>query len=100
MLTEFKGVRQREEEGIRRWFFDDYFDLIIWYDNNHQIEGFQLCYDKNYNLTTSPPASNCLIAYGNENKESLKKIGIEGFYFEINNGRTTAIIQNVCHKEK
>jgi hypothetical protein len=48
MLTEFKGVRQREEEGTRRWFFDDYFDLIVWYDNRRQIEGFQLCYEKNY----------------------------------------------------
>ena len=49
MLTEFKGVRQRKEEGMRRWFFDDYFDLIIWYDNNMRIEGFQLCYDKEEN---------------------------------------------------
>ena len=49
MLTEFKGVRQREEEGIRRWFFNNYFDLIIWYDNSNQIEGFQLCYDKENN---------------------------------------------------
>ncbi len=48
MLTEFKDVRQRKEEGLRRWFFDDYFDLIIWYDAERQVEGFQLCYEKNY----------------------------------------------------
>ena len=58
------------------------------------FKGRVKCYDKNYKQNTSPPASNCLIAYGNENKEALKKIGIDGFYFEINNGHTTAIIQN------
>ena len=25
---------------------DDYFDLIVWYQANGQIHGFQLCYDK------------------------------------------------------
>ena len=30
----------------RRWFSDDYFDLIIWLNQNGDIAGFQLCYDK------------------------------------------------------
>ena len=46
MLTEFKEVRQIEGEGTRRWFKDDYFDLIVWYDDKNKLEGFQLCYDK------------------------------------------------------
>ncbi len=29
----------------RRWFFDDYFDLIIWYGADQAVAGFQLCYD-------------------------------------------------------
>ena len=46
MLIEFQDVRQVEGEGPRRWFFDDYFDLIVWYKDNGEIDGFQLCYDK------------------------------------------------------
>jgi len=46
MLTEVKDVRQIETEGPRRWFSDSYFDLILWYEENGDIEGFQLCYDK------------------------------------------------------
>ncbi|MES2923835.1 MAG: hypothetical protein V4819_19935 [Verrucomicrobiota bacterium] len=30
----------------RRWFSDEYFDLIVWYESEDQIHGFQLCYDK------------------------------------------------------
>ena len=48
MLSEFKGVKQNRTDGFRRWFLDDYFDLIVWYNNSHDIEGFQLCYDKKY----------------------------------------------------
>jgi len=46
MLAEIKNVRQIPGEGFRRWFRDDYFDLIIWYDDEMAIFGFQLCYDK------------------------------------------------------
>jgi len=46
MLYEFKDVRQIEGEGPRRWFLDDYFDLIVWYTDSEIILGFQLCYDK------------------------------------------------------
>ena len=48
MLREWKGVRQRSGEGIRRWFRDDRFDLIVWYDGD-SVEGFQLCYDTDKN---------------------------------------------------
>jgi hypothetical protein len=35
-----------EGEGFRRWFTDDYFDLIVWYGDDRTLIGFQLCYDK------------------------------------------------------
>ncbi|MFW5812247.1 MAG: hypothetical protein ACOCWS_04610, partial [Alkalispirochaetaceae bacterium] len=48
MLSEIKPVRQVPGEGFRRWFTDEEMDLIVWYDgeDQEQIEGFQLCYDK------------------------------------------------------
>jgi hypothetical protein len=30
----------------RRWIADEYFDLIVWYESDQTIHGFQLCYDK------------------------------------------------------
>jgi hypothetical protein len=45
MLQEMCDVRQIEGEGRRRWFSDQYFDLIVWYDTGGAISGFQLCYD-------------------------------------------------------
>lgn len=41
MLTETYDI-----ETNRRWFSDNHMDLIIWNDENKQITGFQLCYDK------------------------------------------------------
>jgi hypothetical protein len=58
MLAEIKGARQIPGEGFRRWFTDDDFDLIVWYDappaaaavgargGLSSLKGFQLCYDK------------------------------------------------------
>ncbi|MGO9409836.1 MAG: hypothetical protein ACLQCB_03700 [Spirochaetia bacterium] len=56
MLAEIRGARQIPAEGFRRWFADDDFDLIVWYDNPPPpdaapgalaaLKGFQLCYDK------------------------------------------------------
>ena len=46
MLHELRHVRQIKGEAIRRWFRDPYFDLIIWYDDNGSLSGFQLCYDR------------------------------------------------------
>lgn len=43
-LIEFDNVSQNEKDSIRRWFLDDFYDLIVWYDLNNNITGFQLCY--------------------------------------------------------
>ena len=47
MLHEIKNVKQHVGEGTRRWFTDNFFDLILWYEGP-SLCGFQLCYDKNY----------------------------------------------------
>ena len=44
MLRECKLVRQVPDEPFRRWFWDNFFDLIVWYENDGAISGFQLCY--------------------------------------------------------
>ena len=46
MLRELSNVRQALEEPRRRWFADDYFDLIVWVGKRGEFIGFQLCYDK------------------------------------------------------
>lgn len=48
MLHEFKRVRQIPNEGFRRWFTDDTYDLYVWYPDSamRSITGFQLCYEK------------------------------------------------------
>ncbi|OHD60963.1 MAG: hypothetical protein A2014_03075 [Spirochaetes bacterium GWF1_49_6] len=48
MMKEMKHVRQIPGEGHRRWFTDEYFDLYVWYDKEHDNDpvGFQLCYGK------------------------------------------------------
>jgi hypothetical protein len=46
VLTEIPNARQVQGEGFRRWFSDDDSDLIVWYNDNRKLEGFQLCYDK------------------------------------------------------
>ena len=52
MLIEINNVRQIKGERKRRWFSNDYFDLIVWFDEglfyeDEKIFGFQLCYDIN-----------------------------------------------------
>jgi hypothetical protein len=46
MLSEIRNARQVAGEGFRRWFTDEYFDLIVWYGEDRRLVGFQLCYDK------------------------------------------------------
>jgi hypothetical protein len=47
MLRELPDARQFKNESYRRWFSDNYFDLIVWYGTDKTtIVGFQLCYDK------------------------------------------------------
>lgn len=45
-LFEIYPVRQVDGEPERRWFYDDFFDLILWLDDGGKLLGFQLCYDK------------------------------------------------------
>lgn len=45
MLAEVK-VAQKEENYRRRWFEDDFFELIVWFDSSDAIHGFQLCYPR------------------------------------------------------
>ncbi|MCK5075468.1 MAG: hypothetical protein KAR38_03780 [Calditrichia bacterium] len=49
MLKEIQNIKQDSDPLIKRWFNDDYFDLIIWEDEDKKIVTFQLCYDKNKN---------------------------------------------------
>lgn len=45
MLREVKSGRAAGNSN-RRWFMDDYFELIVWFDDNEALEGFQLYYDR------------------------------------------------------
>lgn len=48
-LVENKNVRQRPDEGFRRWFLNDYLDLILWYESARgELTGFQLCYSRHH----------------------------------------------------
>ena len=49
MLSEYENVQQIEGEPMRRWFSDDFFDLIVWFSKEKIILGFQLCYDMHGN---------------------------------------------------
>ena len=40
-------MSQKKGEPHRRWFADEYFDLLVWEDETGEIVGFQLSYDKN-----------------------------------------------------
>ncbi|MEK7483168.1 MAG: hypothetical protein AABZ60_02420 [Planctomycetota bacterium] len=46
MLNEVVHVRQIPGEPRRRWFLDEFFDLIVWLDESNTFIGFQLIYDK------------------------------------------------------
>jgi hypothetical protein len=46
MLNEIRNVRQVPGDPARRWFTDEFFDLIVWLDRAGAVTGFQLCYDK------------------------------------------------------
>ena len=46
MLEELENTRQVPNEGLRRWFSDSHFDLIVWEEDNGSVLGFQLCYGK------------------------------------------------------
>lgn len=44
MLKEILQARQVPGEGLRRWFHDETFELIVWYADQVSISGFQICY--------------------------------------------------------
>jgi hypothetical protein len=46
MMKELKNTKQNPGELFRRWFHDDYFDLIVWFNPDGSTHSFQLCYDK------------------------------------------------------
>ena len=46
-MYEIKYVRQMVDEPMCRWFMNTYFDLYVWYTDDVDIYGFQLCYDTN-----------------------------------------------------
>ncbi len=48
MLKEVESARQEDPLRHRRWFADDFFDLIVWYDPDGRLDGFQLCYNKSF----------------------------------------------------
>lgn len=44
MLKEVENIQQ--VGGFRRWFSDDYMDLIVWFGSGSSIAGFQICYGR------------------------------------------------------
>ena len=45
-MLEMRDVRQVPNDYFRRWFYDDNFDLVAWYQPDGSLHGFQLSYDK------------------------------------------------------
>lgn len=59
-MEEFEKVRQ-DPNGFKRYFFNEDFDLYIWYRRKGgEISGFQLIYDK----ATVPRALTCIKGEG------------------------------------
>ena len=46
MLEENSNIQQISGELPRRWFSDEFFDLIIWEKKPGNYNSFQLCYNK------------------------------------------------------
>jgi len=44
-MREIANVRQRTGESRRRWFYDDYFELVVWFREAGAITQFELSYD-------------------------------------------------------
>jgi hypothetical protein len=45
MLRELNHPRQNDGDPFRRVFMDEYFELFVWYGDQGEEQGFQLCYD-------------------------------------------------------
>jgi len=46
IMIETANVKQDSADLRRRWFSDDYFDLIVWEEAAGEIIRFELCYGK------------------------------------------------------
>jgi len=44
MIQEFKNVSQLRNERRRKYFFDEYFDIYVWFNSDNTLYGFQICY--------------------------------------------------------
>lgn len=81
MLTEHSGIRQVKGQRARRWFNSGDQDLIVWYDPDGSIYGFQLCYDvgrKERALTWTPDEgfSHNLVDDGEEAPLTYKRTAV------------------------
>ena len=46
MIIEYLNAKQYPGERFRRWFHDDFFDIVLWFQEDRKtVYGFQLCYD-------------------------------------------------------
>ncbi|MEO5959193.1 MAG: hypothetical protein ABIZ49_10585 [Opitutaceae bacterium] len=45
VLREIRNVKQERDDGARRWFQSDGFELVVWLDTRGGVTGFQICYD-------------------------------------------------------
>ena len=82
LLKENLSVRQRPEEGFRRWFVNSYFELIVWYKSQGgELYGFQLCLSRNrseraFTWTTDYTSSHNVSESTIENGYSHQSTGI------------------------
>jgi len=82
LLKENLSVRQRPEEGHRRWFMNSYFELIVWYHSKGgELYGFQLCLSRNHSeraftWTTEYTSSHKVSEASAENGYANPKTGI------------------------
>ena len=68
-------ITQKESDLPRQWSSDDYFDLIVWYEADASIYGFQLCYDK----------------YGEERAVTWTKNTAAAVHHLVDNGEPSAL---------
>ena len=78
MLREVTNTVQYKKPP-RRWFTSAYFDLIVWYGNDNNIAGFELCYGKP------------------NNEKALCWLEEKGYsHFKVNNGESEPLNQKMA----
>lgn len=45
-MLKTRPIRHFTNDLDKRWMSDDYFDLVVWYDGEGGVYGFQLSYDR------------------------------------------------------